>query len=138
MAALFGKKKEEKKADAPVDAAQAEKREEVVASEKEATTTTVVDGKENIARVLMHPRITEKATLGTADNVYVFDVAPDANKKQIKEAVKRAYKVDAVKVRVTTIKKKNVRNMRTGIKGVKSGGKKAYVYLKKGESISVM
>ena len=93
---------------------------------------------EDLARVLMHPRITEKATLGTEYSVYVFDVAPDANKIQIKRAVKEVYNVEARKVRITKVPKKSVRNARTGIKGVKSGGKKAYVYLKKGESISIM
>ncbi len=115
--ALFGKKEEEKKG---------------------AVAEVTTSGKENIARVLTHPRITEKATMGIERGVYVFDVAPDANKKQIKEAIKLIYKVDPVKVHVTTIAKKTKRNVRTGIKGVKSGGKKAYVYLAKGDKITLM
>ncbi|MAZ67330.1 50S ribosomal protein L23 [bacterium] len=98
----------------------------------------VVDNKENLARVLTQPRITEKATIGTGDNVYVFNVAPDSNKKQIKEAVKLIYNVDPVKVHVSKVATKKTRNVRDGIKGVRGGGKKAYVYLKKGDSISVM
>ena len=118
---IFGKKEEEKK-------------EEVVIE----TTPVAYGGKENIARVLVNPRITEKATMGIEKGVYVFDVVPDANKKQIKEAIKLIYKVDAAKVHVTTIAKKTKRNARTGIKGVRSGGKKAYVYLKKGDKITLM
>jgi large subunit ribosomal protein L23 len=87
---------------------------------------------------LTHPRITEKATNGIEHGVYVFNVAPNTNKKQIKEAIKLIYNVDPVKVHVTTIRRKNVRNSRTGVKGMKSGGKKAYVYLKKGDTISIM
>lgn len=133
--ALFGKKTEEKNDEAVADAVA-----ETPATAETATVapTQVVDGRENLARVLMQPRITEKATFGIERGVYVFDVAPDANKKQIKEAIQLAYNVTPTKVRVTTVAKKNVRNMRTGIKGVKSGGKKAYVYLKKGDTISIM
>lgn len=139
MAALFGKKKEEKKEEAVAETAVAEKGAAKKEEKKETEAPTmVVDNKENLARVLTQPRITEKATLGTGDNVYVFDVAPDSNKKQIKEAVKLVYNVDPVKVHVSKIAKKNTRNLRDGIKGVKGGGKKAYVYLKKGDSISVM
>lgn len=136
MTALFGKKEEKMKE----NQVQADTATEPSVSQVESVSTplSVVDGQENIARVLAHPRITEKATGGIEKGVYVFDVAVDANKKQIKEAVKAMYKVDPVKVHVTTIATKKVRNMRTGIKGTKSGGKKAYVYLKKGDTISIM
>ena len=122
--ALFSKKTEEKK--------------DVVVAKKAATEATVVNGRENVARVLSQPRITEKATNGIENGVYVFDVAVNSNKKQIKEAIKRIYNVTPLKVNVTTIRRKTVRNPRTGIRGVKSGGKKAYVYLKKGDTISIM
>lgn len=132
MVALFGKK-EEKKDVEETTAVSMNQKEKVV-----ATDSVVVDSRENVARVLAHPRITEKATNGIENGVYVFDVAPDANKKQIKEAIKLAYKVTPVKVHVVTVPRKNVRNPRTGVRGVKSGGKKAYVYLKKGDTISIM
>lgn len=92
----------------------------------------------NVAHVLLAPRITEKATMSTGMGVYVFDVMPTASKQQIKSAVERAYKVRPRLVRVVTIPTKNVRNMRTGQSGVQQGGKKAYVYLKKGETITIM
>lgn len=132
MAGLFGKKEEVKTTEeTPVVS-------EVAKAKTVAKTGAIVDGREDIARVLKQPRITEKATNGIENGVYVFNVAPDANKKQIKEAIKLVYNVDPVKVSVTTIRRKSVRNSRTGIKGVKSGGKKAYVYLKKGDTISIM
>ncbi len=70
--------------------------------------------------------------------VYVFGVMPTASKQQIKSAIERAYKVRPRLVRVVTIPTKNVRNMRTGQSGVQQGGKKAYIYLKKGETITIM
>ncbi len=132
--ALFSKKEDKQK-------------EEVVAKETTkdvATKTSIAKTSQkagngfDIAGVLRHPRITEKATLKTDTGVYVFDVAPKANKKEIKEAIYSVYKVTPVKVNITKVYKKKVRNPRTGIVGVKSGGKKVYVYLKKGDSISIM
>ena len=75
--------------------------------------------------VLLAPHITEKAVLGADKlNVYVFKVARDANKKSINASFSGAYGVTPVKVRVTTIS---------------SGkGKKAYVYLKKGDKIELI
>ena len=88
------------------------------------------------AHVLLRPRITEKATLVTGMSIYVFDVVSSANKRQVLEAVAHYYKVTPRKVRIVTIPSKSVRNMRTGQSGTSHGGKKAYVYLKKGETIS--
>lgn len=88
--------------------------------------------------VLLRPRLTEKAVDGMGRNVYVFDIAPRANKVQVRAAIKAVYKVDPIKVTVTAITSKVKRNARTGRMGVHGGGKKATVYLKAGESISVM
>lgn len=90
-----------------------------------------------LAHVLRHARITEKATMHAGDGVYTFDVAPRATKREIVEAIRAAYKVVPRKVRVVTVPSKTRRSMRTGRAGVKGGGKKAYVYLKKGESITI-
>ena len=91
----------------------------------------------DVAHILKSPRITEKATFASSMSIYVFDVAPNATKQQIKAAVERVYKVRPRKVRVVSIPVKRVRNMRTGQRGTKAGGKKAYVYLTKGESITL-
>lgn len=93
--------------------------------------------KNTYAHVLMNPRITEKATFASANSVYVFDVATSANKKQIASAIEATYKVKPRQVRIVTIHPKTVRNMRTGKYGVKQGGKKAYVYLAKGTTITI-
>lgn len=89
------------------------------------------------ANVLMRPRITEKAVIGADKNgVYVFNVETDATKAAIMASVKDAYKVTPVKVRTVNIKPKNV--FVRGKRGVKKGGKKAYVYLKKGDKIELI
>lgn len=89
------------------------------------------------ASVLLRARITEKAAL-SADkhNVYVFEVTKEATKKSISASVHSAYGVTPDKVRVAMIPSRQV--FIRGKKGFKSGGKKAYVYLKKGDKIELI
>lgn len=99
---------------------------------------TVSDIKNNIGgleRVLLRPRITEKASINAENNVYVFDIDSRANKIQVKRAIKNIYKVDAEKVNIITVPSKNV--ISRGRRGVKTGGKKALVHLKKGDKIEL-
>ncbi|OGG60110.1 50S ribosomal protein L23 [Candidatus Kaiserbacteria bacterium RIFCSPHIGHO2_02_FULL_49_16] len=89
------------------------------------------------SHVLLNPRITEKSTWHSAQGVYVFDVAVNSNKQQISRAIRAIYKVTPRKIRIVTVPSKSKRSARTGKLGVKGGGKKAYVYLKKGETINL-
>jgi len=89
----------------------------------------------DLDRILVRPRVTEKATIMAEENVYVFDVAVSANKFQVKEAIEFLYKVVPVKVNIVTVPAKRI--IYRGKKGVKPGGKKAYVYLKEGDKISI-
>lgn len=89
------------------------------------------------AHILRNPRITEKATVNALMSSYVFDVAPKATKREVMFAVKELYKVTPRKITIAAIPRKTVRSPRTGKEGVKGGGKKAYVYLKKGETITI-
>ena len=88
-------------------------------------------------KVILGPRITEKAVIGAdKSSVYVFNVTQTANKNLIASAIKEAYKVTPVKVRV--LNSKPVKVVVRGKRGVQSGYKKAYVYLKKGDKIEVI
>ncbi len=51
-------------------------------------------------QVVRRPVITEKSNIATAHNQYTFEVARQANKTQIREAVEHIFKVDVVEVRV--------------------------------------
>lgn len=87
--------------------------------------------------VLLRPRVTEKAAIGAdKNNVYVFEVTKEATKGSITASVKALYKVTPMKVRVTPMADKAV--FVRGKRGVKRGGKKAYVYLKKGDKIELL
>lgn len=86
--------------------------------------------------VLINPRITEKATmLSETRNVYTFNVSPEATKKDIERVIKSLYKVNPSRIRIVQIKSK--RTFVRGKRGVKSGGKKAYIYLKQGDKIEI-
>lgn len=91
----------------------------------------------DIARVLNAPRITEKASAQQERGVYVFNVSERATKRDVIGAVKHIYGVTPRAVRMIAIPTKTVRHARTGKYGVKQGGKKAYVQLKQGETITL-
>ena len=108
--------------------------------EKNAATpvaTNTVSIKTSLAHILRHARITEKATMHSEQSVYTFNVSENATKKDIAAAVKKLYSVTPRMVRVVPVSSKTKRSMRTGKTGVKGGGKKAYVYLKAGDTIEV-
>ncbi|MFH1129179.1 MAG: 50S ribosomal protein L23 [Patescibacteria group bacterium] len=89
-----------------------------------------------IAELLKEPHISEKATILSENGKYVFRVYADANKSEIKKAVAGLYGVAVKDINIINIKPK-VRIMR-GMKGEKSGYKKAIVTLEKGHKIEIL
>lgn len=90
--------------------------------------------------VLRKPLLTEKATKVGHSNQYVFEVAPEANKLQIRQAIKAMFDVDAVSVRTVRTKGKvKTRMTRRGMQVGKTNlKKKAYVTLKQGQTIDIV
>jgi len=89
-----------------------------------------------LTNFLKRPRITEKATIlasAKTGSIVTFEIPKEVNKNQVTQAVKHFYKVTPVKVNTVTLPSKRV--IKRGKKGVKSGVKKALVYLKKGDNI---
>lgn len=109
------------------------KKEEAKTAGAQVSTNTVRD----LSHVLQQARITEKATMQVEAGVYTFNVSDRATKNDIIKAVHALYKVTPRLVRIVKVPQKVRRNMRTGRTGIKSGGKKAYIYLKKGDSITI-
>lgn len=135
--ALFGLGKQKTANDAPV--VPAEKKEEkttkaAVASPKAPRSS---GGGSDLSHVLKNPRITEKATAHGETGIYAFDVAANATKRSVAEAVHAVYSVRPRMVRIVPIPTKVRRSLRTGRSGVTKRGKKAYVYLNKGETITI-
>ncbi|WP_414896805.1 50S ribosomal protein L23 [Rhodovulum sp. YEN HP10] len=85
--------------------------------------------------VIRKPIITEKATMASEANAVVFEVAMDANKPEIKEAVEGLFGVKVKAVNTTIIKGK-VKRFK-GILGRRKNVKKAYVTLEEGNTIDV-
>ena len=94
--------------------------------------------KKHTSHILKSPRITEKGAYLSEKGVYVFNVAQEANKKEIMDAVREIFKVTPVKVRVVAVPSKQVMTRGTNRSGRTAGGKKAYVYLKKGDTIELL
>lgn len=102
-----------------------------------APVADVVTGSVDYAHVLSAPRITEKASMHSTRNVVTFDVATRTNKHEIKKAVHAIYKVTPRMIHIVSLHPKMKRNARTGRTGMTSAGKKAYVYLKEGDTITI-
>ncbi len=85
--------------------------------------------------IIKKPIITEKATMASEANAFVFQVKMEATKPQIKEAIEAVFgvKVKAVNTTITKGKTKKFR----GRPGVRSDKKKAYVTLVEGNTIDV-
>jgi large subunit ribosomal protein L23 len=85
--------------------------------------------------VIRRPIITEKATMASEANAVVFEVARDAAKPQIKQAVEELFGVKVKAVNTVTTKGK-VKRFR-GVRGRRNDVKKAYVTLEEGNTIDV-
>lgn len=91
--------------------------------------------KENFYKIILSPRITEKnAMIADKYRQVAFEVAKDANKIAVKQAVEALFNVKVEQVRLLNVKGKT-RNFRQ-IAGKRRNWKKAYVTLKEGHDIS--
>lgn len=89
---------------------------------------------ERIFKVLLGPHMTEKATLlADQNNQYVFKVASDATKLEIKKAVEQLFDVKVNAVSVINTKSKTRRTLH-GL-GRRKGFRKAMVSLVEGQAI---
>jgi large subunit ribosomal protein L23 len=89
--------------------------------------------KERMYQVIRAPLITEKATLLSEKNQFVFKVAQDATKPEIKAAIESLFKVKVTGVNTLITKGKTKRFK--GRPGIRSDVKKAFVTLAEGQSI---
>ena len=78
--------------------------------------------------IIIRPVITERAMSGAADKKYVFEVAKDASKVEIKKAGEEIFGVKVVSVNTLTMRGKEKR-MGAGRPGMTKTWKKAYVQL---------
>ena len=87
-----------------------------------------------IYEILRKPLVTEKGVAKKdEERTLCFEVAPEANKTQVKQAVEKLFKVKVAEVRTSNFEGKLRRRGRFA--GYRSDWKKAYVKLKKGEKV---
>jgi large subunit ribosomal protein L23 len=86
--------------------------------------------------IIVRPIITEKSSAGQMnENHYTFEVSPDANKHEIKQAVERLFSVHVQQVR--TAQQRGKWRRRGVHVGKRANWKKAVVKLAEGETIDV-
>jgi large subunit ribosomal protein L23 len=90
---------------------------------------------ERLINVLRSPHVSEKAARIQEANQYVFEVAPDATKADVKAAVEQMFNV--VVERVTVLNSKGKVKAFRGKPGVRNGIRKAYVRLREGQSLDL-
>jgi large subunit ribosomal protein L23 len=93
----------------------------------------------NLYEVLRRPLITEKSNyLSGKLNQYVFEVANEATKDLVKEAIETIFDVTVERVNMINVPAKRTRRMRSRRIMVRRGGyKKAVITLAQGQSISI-
>jgi len=89
----------------------------------------------HLYEILRRPLITEKSTILHAQGKYAFEVAKEANKPQIKQAVEKAFDVQVTAVNVMTVAGKRRRFGRRQLSS--HPWKKAIVTLKPGDKIEL-
>ena len=85
--------------------------------------------------ILRRPIVTEKSTLLQEERTYVFEVAPEATKQEIRSAVESAFDVKVQ--RVNTMRVLGKRKRYGARLSRKRSWKKAIVTLAQGESITI-
>ena len=88
---------------------------------------------DNIYKIILSPLVTEKSTKISENNQYVFKVTLDSNKKEIKNAIEKLFKVKVKNINTTRIKGKS--KIFKGTRGKRSDYKKAIISLNEGESL---
>lgn len=86
-----------------------------------------------INNVLIKPVMTEKATKSVTASVYMFEVAANANKNQVRETIESLFKVKVSKVTVSIRKGKIQRVGRKMTPKELPQRKIAYITLKEGK-----
>ena len=85
--------------------------------------------------IIRYPSITEKnTTLRTTQNKFVFEVAPESTKPQIKKAVEKLFSVTVLSVNTIVVKGKKKRQGKSA--GYRPNWKKAIVKIQTGQTIA--
>lgn len=132
---FFSRKKTDEGQKAPAKSKAAKAKVEETKEEAAKPVTYVTRETGSAYKILVRPLVTEKTTALQQLGQYAFEVAKNANKLEVRKAVKSVYGVTPTTVRVITVLGKPVRS-RSGMSR-RSSWRKAIVTLKKGDRIDL-
>ena len=89
----------------------------------------------SVYNVIIRPVVSERTFDLMGQNKYTFEVAKDAPKEEIRDAVEKIFNVHVVKVNTVNVKPKNKRVR--FVQGKTRTWKKAIVNIAEGESIEI-
>ena len=89
----------------------------------------------SVYNVIIRPVVSERTFDLMGQNKYTFEVAKDAPKEEIRDAVEKIFNVHVVKVNTVNVKPKNKRVR--FVQGKTRTWKKAIVTIDEGESIEI-
>jgi large subunit ribosomal protein L23 len=101
---------------------------------KKLTTEEKVQAK-NAEKLIIAPRVTEKASLQSNQNAFTFVVQGHATKLTLRDEIKKEYKVTPRAINIVSVPRQWT--FIRGRLGHTSGYKKAVVFLKKGDTIKL-
>jgi large subunit ribosomal protein L23 len=87
--------------------------------------------------VLLRPVVSEKSYSLSEKGVYIFVVAPETNKIEIRRAVERVFNVKVINVNTLNRPGKRKRNRKQATFGTRPDTKRAIVTLAAGQSIAL-
>jgi len=94
----------------------------------------------DLTKIILKPVITERGNeVKEADNKFIFEVHPAANKREIKRAVEKLFGVTVKDVRTAVIKGKPKKTLMKGgrFEGKRPDRKKAFVKVAAGQKIDI-
>lgn len=92
---------------------------------------------ERLLKIVIAPHVSEKSSVLTEKkNQYAFEVASDATKNEVKDAVEYLFKTKVKAVQMVSVKAKK-KSFR-GVSGSKKAWKKAYVTLQSDQAIDFL
>ena len=128
--------KSEKVSVAKTEAKSASKKTEKKVEKKETAAAAKTTNAKFSYDAIKQPHISEKASYLGEKNQYTFEISPNYNKKEIKDAVEGIYNVNVLSVNMIKIPPKKRRLGKT--EGFRKSYKKAVVTVKEGQKIEIL
>lgn len=91
-----------------------------------------------LSTILKAPHFSEKALISSGSGVYVFQVPSDATKHEVAAAIEKFFSVVPTKIRMVNLPSKAVSLRTRRGQGMRARRHKAYVYLKKGDTLNIV